>query len=228
VASVDGVAGNGELAGDHGRRDALKKIGLGAAGAAAVWAAPSVLSVTAAAAASGGGGGGGGGCVGCGIENVLNGGFENTIGPAPLGAPFELPADWTVIGDGIVFPYAAFPSNIAPPVGGGQKSGADYDSASVLSQSFSVDSSCWGHPYVFQFQAWSLAQTSTALLQFADGSSGANDVSVTIGPAQTAAPSVYYPISQSGTIPVNTTSVAVTFRAGVQLGVDLVSFIIGC
>lgn len=208
----------GIFAGDRGRRDALKKLGVGAVGAAAAWVAPNVLSVAAAAT---------GtvppppGCIGCGSDRIVNGSFETTTG----GGPLFVPVDWIVTGIGFSYLYANLA--VIPPVGAGAHTGGAANGGS-LAQTFAIDAACAGHGFLFQSQAWALNLDGDIHIAFADGSGGANDVHIAVPQGAT---SVYAAYNASGTIPTGTTDVTVTFSASTpngELGFDLVSFVIGC
>ncbi len=213
--TVNDEIGDGGLSGEQDRRDALKKIGIGAAGAAALWSAPSVLSVSVAAAASGGVAG----CVGCGLENIVNGSFETN---PPAGGQAPAPPEWNPQGPAYVLPYAG--SGLTPPPGAGVQTGLLLDFNGSLSQTFNVDASCRGRAYVFSFWAWS-PYAGNARLSF-PGSSAA-DVNVAI-PALGGLSYSQYSSSPGTTIPPDATQVTVTFTTDKQIGVDLVSFVIGC
>lgn len=216
---MDDETGDGGFAGDPGRRDALKKIGIGAAGAAAVWSAPNILSVTAAAAATGGGGGGS--CPGCGLENIVNGSFEDPADPS--GGNFPA-ASWATVDNAFATTYADHVA-FTPPPGAGDQTGALLNPSAAFSQTFPVDQQCWGKPYSFSFWATSFFADSTGQLAFG-GTDGSSDVTVVVP----VSPDGIYAQYQSppATIPTGTTSVTVTLIGGARAFVDLVSFVIGC
>lgn len=211
------------IADDQGRRRALKQLGVGAAGAAVVWSAPSILSVSSAAAASGASGGG---CAGCGNENIVNGSFEDP----QVGGAGGAAASWSGSFPSAVT-YQSMQQQFAPPfspTSPGNQTGVSSDPINGLSQTFSVHPSCIGKGYTFSFWAWSLVSASTATLSFV----GANvpDVSIQIpGQAPPPPPLLYAQyFAPVATIPAGTTAVTVTFSTTAGIGVDLVSFIIGC
>jgi hypothetical protein len=217
------------FAGDQGRRDALKKIGIGAAGAAAAWTAPSVLSVTAAAAGSGGVGPTP--CPNCDTNLVQNASFETPTTSTFVGVGVP----WGVVGPvaGIVnYAWASGALGLTTPAPGGGLNTAYLGASTAMGTIFGMFPDCWGKPYAFSFWAWSQGGASTGTVNFFNGNplGGGTLLQTTplTVPAGTISP--YALFTTAGTIPANTTAVTVVFAtpAGTQMGVDLVSFLIGC